>query len=553
MVAISILAGSDVASAGEAQELFDSLFGRRLVQVRQTAASQDDIELADEMLKAAAQVKGSTELVAMLCDRAHRLALADPSGYPTALQAMETLARDVPDQRGIAHAGMIDVRGRMLRTARGLERAEARKALVRALVAAADADRDPAQRIRWYRQALSLGSGLDERRKQAVRRKLDELVSAKQIAERIDRLKARLDAVPNDSAAAVELLRVFVVELDDPAKARRFLFLPVDESWKRQVALAAKPIETLAEDEAMALATWYRQLAGEAPAATRPRMLVRARTGLLRFLQLHGDADFDRKRAELTLRVVDESLRALGLDPATLPALPRPAVARDASIALKGIDVIRYANRAMLPGRVGASGDGLKPLLALKASGEGMLIGVIRHGKGKVVLTGHHAMYMGQPEILRGLLRWFDYQRGATIWTNGSRDRLLQLLGPVGARARIARWTSGVAVKPGDVVVLDQQVHVEISDDQIESFRKQVHEGACLVMGIPCWGWIQVLKKTADDAPNFWVNRLVRPFGAQFVPGVVHWRVGTEGFVLDEEGEVVRRIRRDVPEQAEAP
>ena len=101
---------------------------------------------------------------------------------------------------------------------------------------------------------------------------------------------------PANAVASLELVNIYLLELDNPMAASRFTRFIADEKAKKLVPLAARPAEDLTSEQCMELGEWYEKLAGE-PAASKPAMLKRARLYYEQFLLLPGTDGIQQLRA----------------------------------------------------------------------------------------------------------------------------------------------------------------------------------------------------------------------------------------------------------------
>jgi hypothetical protein len=125
-------------------------------------------------------------------------------------------------------------------------------------------------------------------------------------------LKEKLEAKPDDAAARKELVRLYLVELDNPAEAAKFVDEGLDEATRKYVPAAAKPLEEAPELACRELGEWYRGLADQAQtAAGKGAMLRRAQVYYERFLNTHPADDLARATATLTLKRIQDALAKL--------------------------------------------------------------------------------------------------------------------------------------------------------------------------------------------------------------------------------------------------
>jgi len=78
--------------AAKAAAVFQSLYGEDLKRVAATRDTADDVALAARLLEAAKAAETQPALLALLCEKAADLGLADPRGFDTALAAADLLA-----------------------------------------------------------------------------------------------------------------------------------------------------------------------------------------------------------------------------------------------------------------------------------------------------------------------------------------------------------------------------------------------------------------------------------------------------------------------------
>jgi formylglycine-generating enzyme required for sulfatase activity len=236
-LAAVLLAVSVPLAADEAADTFNKLYGDDLKRVAATPSTADDVALARQLLEAAGKVANQKALLTLLCEKAHELAIKDPTGYPTAKAAMDLLAAS------------------------------------------------------------------------AAEKKVESLQVEKQIAA----LKARLSVDPKDASSRKEIVRLYLVEMDNPAEAAKFLNEAMDAATRKYVPAAAKPVEEAPEAACTEMGDWYRGLADQATApASKGAMLERAKAYYTRFVDLHKADDVARAGATLMLMKIDDALAKLG-------------------------------------------------------------------------------------------------------------------------------------------------------------------------------------------------------------------------------------------------
>ena len=315
-----LLACPLVVLADEAADTFNKLYGDDLKRVAATPSPADDVALAKQLLEAAGKVTSQKDFLALLCEKACELAIKDPTGYSTAKAAADLLAANVPEKKVESLQKMAAMYQHAYTAARADARAKTGEALIEALkvlanaqVAAEDADGAGAT----LKQALAVATTIKSESRAALQAQLAGLASRQQVEKQIAALKAKLDANPKDEASRKELVRLWLVDMDNPAEAAKFLDETLDEATRKYVPAAAKPVADAPEAACMELGDWYKGLADQATApASKGAMLERAKAYYARFVDLHKVDDVARAGATLMLKKIDDAMAKLGPAPA---------------------------------------------------------------------------------------------------------------------------------------------------------------------------------------------------------------------------------------------
>ncbi len=88
IVVLCLLGIGPQAPADNAQDTFDSLYGKDIQRVTAASDPKPAVKLAGDLLAAARSPKTPEDLLALLCAKAYELGVRDPSGYDTAIDAM---------------------------------------------------------------------------------------------------------------------------------------------------------------------------------------------------------------------------------------------------------------------------------------------------------------------------------------------------------------------------------------------------------------------------------------------------------------------------------
>jgi len=268
-VCVALLAAVVMGDAGggdeaaEATRVFESLYGTDLKAVRETPAPQDDLELGKRLLAAADQAKGQPAFLAVLLERAADLAEVHPDGYETAIGALVRLSEAIPEKAGAAAGRIVGIRQKQFSAARGADRSKAGEALIDALLAAADSaenagDLSDAETL--LRRAQRVGRSVRSDRLSGIDARLSRVAHAIQTATSIAQHKDRLAKDPANHGARAELVRLLLVDADDPAEAAKYVEGLEDEAMRANVLAAAKGPEAADEPGCMELGEWYRSL-----------------------------------------------------------------------------------------------------------------------------------------------------------------------------------------------------------------------------------------------------------------------------------------------------
>jgi len=316
LAAAILFLGPACTWAGEAEDAFNSLYGNECRKVTATPDKADDVALAAQILAAAKAPNVQPGLLAVLCDKAYELGLKIPTGYETAVEAMELLAQETPDKAADSLAKVAAIREKQHQAARGLDRADAGEVFIEAVLVAAGAQMSSgaaAEGTALLRKALVVANAIKSDRRSEIQGRIDFAATRLRVEKQVADLKAKIQANPQDAAVRKQLVQACLVELDDPAQAEKFLNESGDASLRKYVPAVSKGVDAAPEIACMELGEWYRSL-GEAvgvSAGGKEGMLRRARAYYQRFLNLHKTEDTARNQASLALKKADDALAKL--------------------------------------------------------------------------------------------------------------------------------------------------------------------------------------------------------------------------------------------------
>ena len=310
---LALLAVAAPAGAGKAAETFNSLFAKDLQRVKATRAFDDDEELATVMLDAVKSVTGDAALVELFCRSAHDLSAHTPKGFPQAVRAMETLRDSAPDKAGECDEKILAIRRRQYAAARGTQRRGAGEAFVASLLAVAKAKeqaKDYVEALKLTRQALLLATSLRLGIVPVLREDVKRISAAALMMQQITQMRARLKANPDDATARRRLIDLYLIDMDNPAEAAKYVDESVDEKLRTYIPLAGQDVEPLAAAVCQELGEWYRGLA-QGTATAKVAMLERAKMYFESFLKKYQQTDLTRAKATMLLQTIETELAKL--------------------------------------------------------------------------------------------------------------------------------------------------------------------------------------------------------------------------------------------------
>jgi hypothetical protein len=300
--------------ADEATDTFNSLYGQKLKKAAGTTDATDDVALAAELLTAAKASTKQTGLLTLLCENAYALGQKAPAGYTTAAEAIQLLADKVPQKKSDCQQKLLTMYQRQLDGSRGAEQARAAELLIGLLMGISDEKADASD----FAGAASLAENamrvatVAKLPTKDIQDQLKELYDRVRMDKQIAALKARLASNGQDVLARAQLILLYVVELDNPAEAAKFLDASSDEAMRNYVPLAAKDIKSVDEAACLGLGEWYQGLVGKTTVTrSKEAMLERAKAYYEAYLEKHTAEDLSRTKAKLALKNVEEALARL--------------------------------------------------------------------------------------------------------------------------------------------------------------------------------------------------------------------------------------------------
>ena len=351
LACLVFLAFATPATAQEdARKLFDEVFGPEVKRVTSTREIDDDIALADKIVRAANISKAQKDLLVVMCEAAYVLGSKHPTGYDTAIEAMQLLADNVPDKATEAIDNMVTLRERAYARARGIEREEAGRKLLSFYLTLGDSrvaagDIDGALVI--FRKARTLAIKSQSRQAQQIIQRFDFWNEFRAVAAKAEQLEAKLKANPKDTASAVDWVNIQMIVMNNPAAAAKYVASTGDDALNEIVTLAARDGRGADPLELLNLAEWYRKRSDQTKRALAGHALKRASTYYTQFLKVYTKKDLSLTKARLALKSVDDALQKTPIIEIPGPKQPNNVVPPTPSTvvvdALKAIDIDKHA------------------------------------------------------------------------------------------------------------------------------------------------------------------------------------------------------------------
>ncbi len=304
------------ATPDEALNSFQSVYNQELKDVEATPALTDDVELAVELLKSAQKITNQPALFTVFCEKVYELAAKDSTGYVTAIVAMELLTEKVPDKKVECLQKCVDIIQNEYRRARGKTKTKAGQLLIQALTELTDAQTSAEnieEAITTMRQAVNIAKSIRPTTASSLQVQLTALFKRRPTEKQISEFKDKLLANPDAPDALKKLVQLFLVELDEPAKALKFINKSLDRTTRKYVSGAVKPINEAPELACLELAKWYAGLANQTrTTSSKSAMFWRAKDYYERFLDIHSEQNLSRTTAMLALNKIERALTKLG-------------------------------------------------------------------------------------------------------------------------------------------------------------------------------------------------------------------------------------------------
>ena len=301
---------------------YEAIFGAEDKKVAASRTKTDDAAFAAKLLKSAAKMPDAPEMQVLLYEKACQFGSTSPAGCDTALEALGLLKKAAPAKIDQWRRRKYEIVKFRFDKSSGAARKTAGEPYMEMLVTLADAEAargKGAEARKLYSRAIMVAKYIKSDKVETIlaKSKRANALAAQQV--KLKSLHARLKADARNIAVRKELIKLYVVALDNPAEAAKLLADDLDEVTRTYVPLAAKKLDDLTEAICMELGDWYyRTLLKGASAGGKSVVLQRAKGYYQQFLDLHAKKDAQSFRVETALENIEKELEKLGA-PAVRP------------------------------------------------------------------------------------------------------------------------------------------------------------------------------------------------------------------------------------------
>lgn len=274
---------------------FDVRYGADLEKVALTGTYNDDLELAKRMFDDAKVEGETTAMVTLLCERVYKTGSVFPTGYALAVESMRFMVERMPAKKLSWLSYATAIQQKMFKQAKKEDRKKEGEALIDMILEMANLELDAKQwsgAELYYSEAINTADEISSSRRSMILAQLSKMEAVQYVVD----LKERFDRDSSDTKAVEGLMRLYVIELDDPAQAVPYQYATTDADMTKYVELASRDMAQLLGGECLELGDWYMGLSKRATPGGRMLMLARAKTFYDRYLILHSTPDSTRQR-----------------------------------------------------------------------------------------------------------------------------------------------------------------------------------------------------------------------------------------------------------------
>jgi len=293
---------------------YQAEFAGRVDAAKQTPNIEDDRKLLADLAAAVAGGELTGENVGRSLAVIGELAGRHMGLRDTAVQALRRIGRNAPDHRA-------DALGRAVELCRiGLNENTSPKdefdRIVQLYIDLGDAQLaafEPQAALASFKRAYELGRFAEAAPFPEIMARRDLAQQRIERQKEIDQLVARIEANPDDAAAAERLVRIYLMEFDRPDLAQTYAAALPEGQLKRVVNLANRQTAALDNDQLLTLAQAYAGYGGQDDQPNPAAMYLRAKHYYEQYLRTYTVQDETRTQAYQAKQQVDQALLDLGV------------------------------------------------------------------------------------------------------------------------------------------------------------------------------------------------------------------------------------------------
>ena len=272
-------------------------------------------EGARKLLDSAKMLNDAPAVQTRMCEEAYEYGMLTPAGYATALEALKALDTVAPDRTGAWGEKRLEVYRQQYLRADRKNKPDQGRTYVESLLAQAKQCAEAAKwsdAAKYRRQAYNVARTVNLPERPAIFASLRNAENRTEAVARIEILKATITKNPADVASRRRLVESYLIALDMPQEAAKYLSDALDATLRSNVALAAKDAAELADADFVTLGQWYKDLvARAADNEAKTALLTRARDNLRMYLEVYPKQDVQRLKVVGMLKAVEADLARL--------------------------------------------------------------------------------------------------------------------------------------------------------------------------------------------------------------------------------------------------
>jgi hypothetical protein len=302
------------ALAADPGEAFEYLYGKDTARVLAAKDPKVTAEFAARLLTDAEKTITDPAIKAIVREKAYDFAITSPLGCTTAIEAVRLLIQSLPERDSEWQEKLLTAMQAQFKAAKNdEERQRYGPPLIDQFVAVAELQIDAgagAKAAENCRQAQAMLRLAPADRQPVLTARMKKVEAVAAILAQVESLKAQLKADPQSKPISEKLMRLYLVELDNPEEAAKYAELGADEVTRKCILVAGMNPEALPEAALLTLTEWYKALADSAAGETKVAMLRRASTFGEQYLKVHTADDLPHTKVATLMSRVTSDLAA---------------------------------------------------------------------------------------------------------------------------------------------------------------------------------------------------------------------------------------------------